>query len=176
MNSSPQAPTARITPEIEHEINQSMQVRALGAMSGYISGRLDAADRRAGLVLSGSAVSFSVIAARLSTEMENLSIAARLLAVFLHPSVWLTVVSVALALLSLWPRKAGGDDWVSQIFLGSETPEAIHRRLSGSSQMLITEFIANQQGLSALVRKKNRLVAWSIPPLLFGILCFAVGL
>ncbi|WP_417271630.1 hypothetical protein [Celeribacter sp.] len=122
----------------------------------YVSGRLDAADRKA-TILAGAGLAFlGFVFTRYeekllpfsSVQLEYLPI---LLALF----------SVLLCGLAIWPQNKAGADWVSKIFLNAHSSAEIRKILEGDKAQTVEAVISSQKLLSTIIRSKNLKTRWA---------------
>jgi hypothetical protein len=161
--------------EADPRTSHALHIRALAAFAVYLSGRLDAADRRAGMVLTASGAMLAVFASEFTSSLTDETLIDRLTLVIRQPSVVLAMFAAIMGLCSIWPRIRRSDGWVSRIFLKSEPPTEIYIHMLGSDSRVVTDFIMDQQNISELVRIKNKYVLRSIPVLLFSAIAFGLG-
>ena len=167
--------TAEAMDAPDPKTSHALQIRALAAFTVYLSGRLDAADRRAGLVLTASGAMLAVFASEFTSALTHETLLHRIGIVIQQPSLVLALLAAVMGLTSIWPRIRRSDGWVTQIFLRSRTPEEVYAHMNRSDTQVVTDFIMDQQNISELVRVKNRHVTRAIPILVLSALAFGLG-
>lgn len=153
-----------------------LQMHGLSSFTIYLSGRLDAADRRASLVIGGAAALLGIIAADLFTMNGTATMLERFQWLVQTPSILSATVSAIMAFRTVWPRKMVSDDWISQIFLSTEKPAEILARVGRSDRVFMREMMAGQQQIAGLIRQKNRYTVYAIPFLMLSVILFGLGM
>lgn len=153
----------------------AIRANMLASYMLYLSGRLDAADRRSTLAFGAAVGLLSVGLADVFGSARPGGALPLFETIATRPSAILCAISGFFSFLAFWPRSFSGSFWPSEVFRNGGAFQSLYLRMETDDNQLLREFFGFQSEVARLIRIKNRMASISLMFLALSATIFAIG-